>query len=468
MKQRLSAFSTVLALAAGLSITVGAGTAEAEWAFVTNSNESGPGSFGAAISLASSNPSISRVQFTKKVTINLSQTVWFSGPQDLSIGGLFSTLDASNIDGGPAFRATGGGDLVMSNLKVRNSELEGIAVEVPGSATGTVDVSLVNVDILDNDGHGVLVDDQVANSNASVAVVVASSFFRGNGFGTIDRDGLRVNEGGGGDLRLTLLFSRFEENGADGVEVDERDAGDVHLNMANSHVTRNGSFCDVFPDVCAVIADEGYDPDDGFDIDEAGAGSILGSVVNSSANENYEQGFDFNENDLGDLRVNMRNVEANGNAQEGIEYEEDDDSAGGGDIVVTMFRITANGNQDGDAGLKLREKGAGNVAATLNVVEASNNLIRGIEVREDADGSLQATISRATTLLNAGDGIRFDENSTGDLTASVSDSTSSNNTAAGINADSQAPTVVGTLQLTNVTLSGNTPDQLLTGVVLLP
>ncbi len=63
----------------------------------------------------------------------------------------------------------------------------------------------------------------------------------------------------------------------------------------------------------------------------------------------------------GDLRVDMTLVEAIGNLEEGIEYEEGDDFAGGGDIVATLTGVKTrdNGEADGDAGLKLREKGVG-------------------------------------------------------------------------------------------------------------
>ena len=102
---------------------------------------------------------------------------------------------------------------------MRNSLAEGIAVQVPLAATGTVRVSLFNVDIVNNSGHGVLVNDQVDPSTtdgeqpvadgsaATVEVAVISSRFIHNGHSVSDRDGLRVNEGGDGDLILTVRHS---------------------------------------------------------------------------------------------------------------------------------------------------------------------------------------------------------------------------------------------------------------------
>jgi hypothetical protein len=431
---------------------------------VSNSNDSGPSSFRDAINQANTDPEIKYVQFHGHLgTIELDQTIWFTGPQDLTINGAGATLDGAGIVGltpplKSAFLATGGGDLTVVNLKVHNAPGEGITVDVPHTQTGTVRVSLINVEIENNVGHGVLVDDQDnpatieldGDSVASVDVTVTASHFFGNGASqdsASDRDGLRVNEGGVGDLKISATLSSFEENGADGIEVDEKGAGDVRVNMFGCRLTANGPR-------------DTTDLDDGFDIDEAGDGSVLGNILLSSANDNFEQGFDFNENDSGDIRVDMLLVEASRNNQEGIEYEEDDDVPGGGDIVAAFDLIKANGNKAGDAGFKVREKGAGNLDVTVRGIETSNNLIGGIHIREDAVGTLTSSITRASALGNAGHGIDFDENrlnaadASGAVTAAVSNSTSSNNTGAGVRADSQTPNA-GTLTLTNVTLLGN-------------
>ena len=72
-------------------------------------------------------------------------------------------------------------------------------------------------------------------SDATVEVTVLGSRFSGNGntegVSVSDNDGLRVNEGGLGDLKLTVRLSVFEENGADGIEVDERGDGDARVDM---------------------------------------------------------------------------------------------------------------------------------------------------------------------------------------------------------------------------------------------
>ena len=254
---------------------------------VTNSNDAGPGSFRDAIAQANGNPAIGSIAFLPSVTtVALQSTVVYSGSQNLTIHGNNATIDGSG-SGGTSFRMnTTGADLTLTSLTFRDAPAQGVHVEVAPSATGTVRVSLLDVTAQDNAGHGVLVNDQEDPSTeddvqpdpdgsaASVEVVVIGSRFVGNGFSISDRDGLRVNEGGTGDLTLTLERTHAEKNGADGVEIDERGAGNVYIDVSNATFTRNGVF-------------DPADLDDGFDIDEYNDGSIVGTVEGSSANHNF-------------------------------------------------------------------------------------------------------------------------------------------------------------------------------------
>lgn len=432
---------------------------------VVNDNDSGPGSFRAAIDAANADSKISRILFAGSVsTIVLQQTVLFTGEQPLEIDGNGATLDGAGA-GGPAFRATGGGNLEFSNLIVRNAPAEGIAIEVPSDETGVVHVSLFKVGAIGNKGHGVLVNDQVDPSTtdgvppnpngsaASIDVSVVQSRFINNGYSVSDRDGLRVNEGGEGDLHITVRRSASRDNAADGIEVDERGDGDVLVDVSSTEITGNGRF-------------DPEDLDDGFDIDEYGPGSIIGTFSSSLANNNYEEGFDVNENDAGDLRVDMHKVEASGNGEEGIDYEEDDDFAGGGDLVTELVDVTANGNgvaNDGDAGLKIREKGIGNLDAKIDDATTSGNLIGGISVREDDVGNLVSAVRKATSRSNATIGVGFEENGEGNLSAAVRKSTALQNTEFDLSAE-QEPGGTGSFVLNKVsygTVGGNVPPTII-------
>jgi hypothetical protein len=401
--------------------TAGASSPTAK-ALVVNAGDAGPGSFRDAVDRANADASIQRIQFVgTDWTIALEQTVDFTGSQDLAIDAHGATLDAAGLAGGPALRLSGGGSLVITDLAVRSAPAEGIAIEVPPNATGTLRISLFGVDIADNRGHGILVNDQEdpsttdgvqpnpAGSDAGLDVLVVNSRFARNGYSVSDRDGLRVNEGGLGSLTVTVRHSVAVDNAADGIEVDERGPGHALVTVLGSQLTGNGSF-------------DPADLDDGFDVDEYDDGNLVAVVSATSAIGNFEEGFDFNENNAGDLRVDMRLVGADANGEEGVDLEEDDDFAGGGDLVATMSHVTVGGNGangEGDAGLKIREKGAGDLLTTLDGVKALENRIGGISVREDADGSLRSSVSTARASGNEAIGLDFDENGAGDLDAAV-------------------------------------------------
>jgi hypothetical protein len=451
MKNRLLvafAASALVLSQAATSTTSASSTA----VLVSNSNDAGPGSFRDAIDQANADSNVESIVFGRSLpAVMLQQPVVFTGSQPLRIDGRSTTIDGSEIALGAAFQTTGGGDLTIGRLTVRNAPAEGIDIEVPSGATGTVHVTLVRVEITGNRGHGVLVNDQedssapegeqpnANGSAASVDVTVRDSRFEGNGYSVTDRDGLRVNEGGDGDLVITVKESTFADNAADGIEADERGAGDVRVVVLLAEIVRNGKFD---PD----------DLDDGFDIDEYNDGSVFGVVAMSNVSDNYEEGLDFNENNAGDLAVRLRAVQVNGNGEEGVDYEEDDDFAGGGDLLTEMIDVTTNGNgaNGGDAGLKIREKGDGNLKAVIEGASASNNLIGGISVREDAGGSMRATVDQATAGGNTGRGIDFDENGDGDLRARLSNSTSLANVDVDLRADQQAPGA-GSFVISNVT-----------------
>jgi hypothetical protein len=289
------------------------------------------------------------------------------------------------------------------------------------------------VTISGNAGHGFMVDDQLNNSAASVEVSVTDSRFLNNGYSVSDRDGIRVNEGGPGSIAFNSWNSVMGDNAADGIELDEQGDGDVTIDVRRTQILRNGIF-------------DPLDLDDGFDIDEAGNGSILGTVVSTVASHNYEEGLDFNENDAGDLRVDLTDVEANFNREEGIDYEEDDDFAGGGDLVSVMDRVTSKGNgaSGGDGGLKIREKGMGNLRVTLSNIIATQNSLAGIHVRESDGGSATlVSIANAVTNGNAGAGIEVRGVSSSTTTTYVDITTSTNGTF-GLSVDG------GTAEITNV------------------
>lgn len=454
--RRITALLGVTAVATAVAATTSGAAAASSTVRVTNANDTGSGSLRAAVALANADPSVRKIELRPGLApIGLATPVEVTGAQALQIVGNGGTLDGSALDGAAdaALLVTGGGDLTVRTLTVQGTPQEGIEVRVPSGATGTTKIVLGAVQILGNRGHGVLVRDQAnpdvteppdpAGSDAGLDVTVTGSRFSGNGFGALDRDGLRVDEGAGGSLRFSVTGSRFEGNGADGVELDERGDGGVAFDVDKTEITGNGAYDVTLEDL-----------DDGMDVDESGVGSIVGRVTASRVSDNLEEGLDLNENDAGDLRVELSNVEASRNGEEGVDLEEDDDYAGGGDLTATLARVTADGNKGGDAGIKIREKGDGNLSSTVRSAHASDNDTRGIQLREDGNGDLADLVERSTTSGNASHGIDLDENDDGLLTATARRGTSSTNGGAGVRAD-QGGTGSGALQVTGMALDGN-------------
>ncbi len=446
-------------VAAGLVVaafTPGATGAPASTAVVVNSNDAGAGSFRAAVASANASVSIDRILFrTGLAPIALkaaSGPVVYTGKQGLEIFGSGAIVDGGGLGANDdAFMANGGGNLSVSLLTIRRAPQQGLTYQVPVGATGLKKVSLAGVTIRDNEGHGVLVNDQdfpeeagdpdaepdpipptADGSEAGLEVRVVGSRLIGNGFSTGDRDGLRVNEGDGGSLTFVAALTQVEANGGDGIELDERGAGDVVFDLTGVELVRNGE-------------KDPADLDDGMDIDESFDGSVRGKVVASVANDNFEEGWDFNENDAGDFLVDMTLVDASRNNEEGVDFEEDDDFAGGGNLRTVLTGVKADGNQGGDGGIKIREKSTGDLDAILRATQANGNLADGISIREDAAGNLTAAVERSTANANGdpdadpednvGDGIHFDERSSGTLTAVASRGNANGNLFVGVRAD---------------------------------
>ena len=489
------------ALVATVALVVQVGGAAAAGSVrVTSSSDGGPGSFRAAVTHANVDSSVTQIVFVGALApIALASPVVYTGDQSLELVGNGAVLDGAGLAGTTdVFRAETHGNLSLIGLTIQNAPGEGLEYQVPSNASGTKQVVLNGVRVLGGDpelgrgGHGVLINDQTfpdsgdpdngippdpAGSAAALEVSVLNSEFARNGFGALDRDGLRVNEGGAGNLEIVVRNTVAAENGINMRVLSERGECDAVFTVSWSTITGNGSFHELFP----PLDPDDIDLDDGMDVDESNAGAVRGWVYSSMASDNFEEGWDLNENDAGDFVVDMTNVEASRNLEEGVDFEEDDDFAGGGDLVTTLVGVTANDNEGGDAGLKIREKGDGNLAANVRDALANANDGDGVNLREDAAGSLVGSVDHSTARENDGDGLEFEENGAGDLSATADQSTNdgngqdgvefdengagdlagtvsrgsaSNNDAAGVRADQQVPGA-GTLRLDGMTLNGN-------------
>jgi hypothetical protein len=271
-------------------------------------------------------------------------------------------------------------------------------------------------------------------SPASVVVTFHGVDINDVGNGRFDGDGLRVDERSEGGISFQAYRSSFTGVGADGLELDEDDvedlSGSVLVTVADSRFDNNGAYCDpelleqflpvpdeaedlpvsgadaVFEedirpvgtpdDACFEVEFEKHegmdslseyevaiDVDDGFDIDEAGGGSIDVTMTGSRINGNFDEGADFDEAGEGGFVVSFIDTVASGNTDDGFKLSEED----GGDVLASMRKVQARSN--GGKGAVFEEEGDGDLHVTLERVVTNKNDDGeiGIEVVQDDDGT---------------------------------------------------------------------------------
>ena len=406
------------ALAASLMLTTVAQASNS--ALVTNGNNGGAGSLRAALESGANNIRIApSVAF-----ITVSTPLVYNGEQGLRIQGRNQVIDASALQGtDDILSINNGADLQVSNLKFTGNTFtvnedplnpvggKGIFVNVPEKRQGLVRVTLNNVSVSNVGNHGVHVSDCTLRdecgggsggggegSPASVYVKLNNVMINRVGFGRQDADGVRVDERGDGDIYFSASDSTFLNVGADGVELDEGNNGNIISDVRDSLFDSNGEYCLAIPFVAGGPCDDDGDPDvdDGFDIDEAGEGSLYARVRGTTVSNNFDEGLDFDEEDAGDISIRLRDVIAFNNEDEGIKASEE----GEGGLMAKLRRITTVNNNGSREGIELEEADNGDVR--VNVVNST--LIGGedealkVEQEDDGEGMLKIRRSSISAL----------------------------------------------------------------------
>lgn len=326
-------------------------------------------------------------------------------------------LDGISFQGPGGFSITERGDLDGAAAK-------GIFLDVADDAAGDIDLILSNVSVAEVAGHGIHVSDCTLadecggggggageGSPASINVQLTNVRIQGVGNGSFDADGLRVDERGDGDITFTGQNVLVQGVGADGIELDEGQDGDVSIELIGGVFIGNGAYCD--PELLA-----GYmpaEPEGEFDEGEMAADAIPGLVVESPDDRCFERqvdfyddgsveeyefaidvddGFDVDEAGTGSLFGTFSGGEMSGNFDEGYDFDEE----GPGDIDVVFTSLIATGNTD-DA-IKLSEADDGHVYAVFTAVEATGNGGVGIVGEEEDSGNLQLVLVGVATAGN--------------------------------------------------------------------
>lgn len=395
-----------LALAIALAGCSSGWAAEPVW--VTSGADSGDGSLRAALASGANNIRISSVVNN----IMIDSTLIYEGDKPLSLAGRGQTVFANNTgDDFTLLEIAEGANLSITRLNFDGGggfdfdnpgDGKGVFVRVPVERTGIVNLKLFDVRVRGVANHGIHVsdctlgDDCGGGSGGGGDGSPASIVFNGNqvsvvdaGNGKFDADGIRIDERNDGGIVFNLSNGRFAEIGADGIELDEGNNGDISFDVRNVIVENNGGYCMSSPldlaEPC-VEDDDGelvLDLDDGFDIDEAGPGWLLGRISLALVVDNLDEGLDF-------------------------------DTEGPGGADITVDRVVALDN--GDEGVKLSEAGGEGANAVLTGLTVLGNGNDGIQIEaEDGDGTVHVIFSNSTSTGNEDDGLNLSQENTESL-----------------------------------------------------
>jgi hypothetical protein len=349
------------ALAGGLALGVTTSAMAGDVVKVANGAE-----LAAAIVSANSDPSIGTIKCLTEAGCNVTGTLpTYTGSQRLVINGRFSTIDASGITDTDVFSSVGGGNLKLMRLTIIGG-MTGIYVELPADKVSNQKVELHRVTVRDAALHGVNVLD--ANfSIAGIRLIVTASKFLDNGFGDRDQHGIHVKEIRKGAILASITGSLFRGNAGDGLLFDEKGGGKVDLTIVRSKFLENGT-----------NPDNAIDPEDGLDVDERGPGDVWLMVSESRFNKNFDDGIDIDERDGGTIFSNLEDVKATKNLDQGITYDERHN----GDVFVTINDSTVTGNDVGSQNIDFKgtQADSGNGTLTLDNVAVGNTSLSGVQL----------------------------------------------------------------------------------------
>ena len=388
---------------------------------VSNGNNDGPGSLRDALASHASriliSPSVSQ--------ISVDDTLEYTGTAPLTIMGSGQVVRGQG-DGDTLLAITQGADLAISRLDFSDAKAggwqlldgggSGILLIVPPERKGVVKLELADVTVKNVGDHGVhvldcdLVDCGAGGggagegSPASVQVTLTGVTIDSVGNGSFDADGVRVDERSAGNIVFTAVDSVFTQVGADGVELDEGGEGDVVIEVTNSVFSDNGRYClhvDIENPLDPLCVDDGeLDLDDGFDVDEAGAGAITGRLTNLLVKDNLDEGLDFDEEDAGGIQLDLVNIRAYGNKDEAIKISEADE----GDVNVRLASIVAVDNVDD--GIQVEEESDGNLELVVTGSTVTDNAKKDLKVeqQEPGEGTLRVRGSQIGS-ISTDDGV---------------------------------------------------------------
>ncbi|SFG42278.1 hypothetical protein SAMN04488020_102188 [Palleronia marisminoris] len=424
---------TTLSLSLVALLAAGAVQAQAPIT-VTNTANSGEGSFRHALELAAQEREGARIVILTEGDIAVESGLAYTGQVPVEIVGRGQTISL-DVDE-TIFDSTQGASVSITDLsfegpggfsienKSKTGGAKGISLQMRDEQAGEARLVLDTVAVRGVSGHGIHVSDcsmadqcgagsggAGSGSRVSIVAELSDVIVENVGTGAFDRDGLRIDERGDGGIRATIRRSSFTGIGADGVELDEGGAGDVIVTATDSTFSKNGFYCD--PEIMAQYLPD--QPEGEFEPGQMPESDIPAKVEGSPddacierAVETYDDG-------------SVEEYEFALDLDDGFDVDEADD--GSLDILVVGGEV--NGNLD--EGMDMDEMGAGDLVATYVGTAASGNTDDAYKHSEADDGAAIGLLSGASANDNGGVGFVYEEEGAGDVTAEVTDVTTSGN-----------------------------------------
>ena len=162
--------------------------------------------------------------------------------------------------------------------------------------------------------------------------------------------------------------------------------------------------------------------------DDGALGSAIGVELKISRSNFIGNGtgaIDFDgirvdERDAGDITATITNTHIDGNGGDGIELDE----AGEGDVDASMIRVTLNENgfyneEDLDDGFDIDEADDGDIEVTLKHVTIHGNQDEGLDFDEAGNGEVELRLHHITASDNTDEAIKVDEEDAGHIEAKL-------------------------------------------------
>ena len=419
-------------------------------AIVSSDADSGEGSLRAALEAGARD-----IVIATAGPIMTGSPLVYSGEKALSLSGTGQAImatgdfDVFQVSNGANLTVIGVNFQGVGGFSIENQGTgKGIFVDLRDDQTGQARIVLKDVMVSGVANHGIHVSDcdladdcgggsggAGGGSAAAITVELTNVVVDDAGNGKFDADGVRVDERDAGSITFRADGSTFTDVGADGVELDEGQDGSVRATATNSTFSSNGTYCD--PDLLEAFLPEpderedipegevteeditptgtpddscfevefethgdgsiseyevGLDLDDGFDIDEAGPGSLIARVYTSQVMMNDDEGLDFDEEDAGKIDLVAMGVEASDNRDDGIKLSEE------GDGHVSVYQLDVMAENNGGKGFVYEEADGGNLDAIVeNSATAGNDDGDvGIEAVQEDEGTGSLVLRNTT------------------------------------------------------------------------